>query len=218
MLKGTIFITPNINIIYNTPLNGNTRVVSLDEDGVLGDNKDIISGVCLLPPIEAKIAEADGNERAYDAAYANHLLLPFQQKFIAALIAYLYKGGNLILFLPEIGYTNTMDKLVEHLFRAYGIHVGIIGATDPKIANCYYDAKCIPIWLNLIFSSNVISAYEYLYMYPVDAKIQNQNIMNLLLMQMNPYGETINDKIDYILRFHQKIHVNPKLIQAIESI
>lgn len=218
MLKGTIFITDRLEFIYNAKLNGMTKIISLDEDDILMDSKDIIGGTCLLPPIEAKIAEADGNEQLYDSIYCNHLLLPFQQQFIAALISFLYKGGNLILFLPEIGYNNTSNKLVEHLYRIYGIHPGIIDDPNPQNANCFYDASCIPIWLNLIFLAGVISAYEFLYMYPEDAIISNNDVMNLLIKEINPYGESIQDRINYILRFHKLIHRNPKVLPAIRNL
>ena len=217
MLKGSIYITDNLDVIYNIPMI-NTKIISLDEDGILDTNKDIIGGVCLLPPMEAKIAEADGNEQLYDMIYTDHLLLPFQQQFIAALIAFLYKGGNLILFLPELGYTNTMEKLIEHLYRIYGIHIGLIGSQNPSSANCFYDVKCIPIWLNLIFSAEVISAEEYLFMYPVDAIITNEQVMNMLIDKIQPYGLTINEKRNYILRYHKLIHKNPNVKPAIHGV
>lgn len=215
ILKGTIFITDSLDFIYNAKLDGRTKIISLDEDDILMDSKDIIGGTCLLPPIEAKIAEADGNEQLYDSIYCNHLLLPFQQQFVAALISFLYKGGNLILFLPEIGYNNTSNKLVEHLYRVFGIHPGIVGDKNPQNANCYYDATCIPIWLNLIFGVGAISAYEYLYKYPEDAVLSNNEIMNQLILQINPYGESIQDKINYIERFRRLIHKNPRVVPAI---
>lgn len=218
MLKGSIYITDKLEVIYNAPINNLSKIVSLDEDGILDTNKDIIGGTCLLPPIEAKIAEADGNEQLYDMIYAEHLLLPFQQQFIAALIAFLYKGGNLILFLPELGYTNTIEKLIDHLYRAYGIHIGLIGSQNPVLANCFYDVKCIPIWLNLIFSAEVISAEEYLYMYPVDALITNEQIMNILIDKIQPYGLTINEKRNYIYRYHKLIHKNPNVRPAIYGV
>ena len=219
ILKGTIFITDDIEKIYQIPLNGTNKIVSLDEDDVLDiNNPNIIGGTCLLPPMEAKIAEADGNEVIYDTVYSNHLLSPFQQQFISALVAFLYKGGNLILFLPEIGYTSTLSKLVDHLFKIYGIHVGVINHQNPMVANCYYDDRCIPMWLNMIFTANVISAREYLFMYPADAIITNETVLRKLLDSMKPYGETMKDQRNYILRFHKLIHKNPNVIQAIERI
>ena len=70
----------------------------------------------------------------------------------------------------------------------------------------------------MIYSSNVISAYEYLYLYPSDAIITNQSILNLLMMELQPYGETINEKLEYIKSFHKKIHMNPKVVPAIQSL
>lgn len=218
MLKGTMYITDNIDVIYNTPITNLSKIISLDEDNVLGDYKDIIGGTCLLPPMEAKIAEADGNEQLYDSIYSSHLLIPFQQQFISALIAFLYKGGNVLLFLPELGYTNTSEKLIEHLFRLYGIHPGLIGHQNPQISNWYYDAKCIPIWLNLIYCVGVITTSEYLYMYPTDAIITNEQVLNMIINYLKPYGLTINEKINYIRRYHLLIHKNPKAIPAIESL
>lgn len=218
-LRGTIYITDNLEYIYNLPVNGMTKIVSLDEDEVLdSNNANVIGGTCLLPPMEAKIAEADGNEQMYDTVYSNHLLSPFQQQFIAALIAFLYKGGNLVLFLPELGYTNTMEKFIFHLFRLYGIHVGLIGHQNPQIANCYYDTSCIPIWLNMIYTADVISPWEYLYMYPVDAAITNQAVMNKLIHEIRPYAGTMNEMFEYIKKLHRKIHKNPKVVPALESI
>lgn len=218
MLKGMIFITNDINVVYNFPVGVMSKIVSLDEDRTLGENDNVIGGLSLLPPIEAKIAEADGNEKMYDVIYQNHLLEPAQQGFIAALIAFLYKGGNLLLFLPESGYTNTLDKFIQHLFIIYGIHPGLIGDQNPNKANCFYDTKCIPIWLNLIYTAGVISAEEFLFMYPEDAKISNEAVMFLLIEQINPYGKTINDKIQYICRYHKLVHKNPKVIPVICSL
>ena len=216
-LKGTIFVTDNVDLVLKSSIN-NTKIISLDEDGVLPQSPNIVGGLCLLPPIDAKIAEADVNEQLYDTIYSSHLLEPFQQQFIAALVSYLYKGGNLLLFLPELGYTNTTEKLIEHLFRIYGIHPGLIGNNNPQIANCYYDEKCIPMWLNLIYSARVISAYEYLYEYPADACINNNEILNQLVMELQPYGESYSDRVQYVRRFHQLIHRNPKVVPAISCL
>lgn len=217
MLKGTIFITDNIDQIYNVPLNGSTKIINMDEDGILMENQNIIGGICLLPPMEAKIAEADGNEQKYDAIYSSYLLEPYQQKFISALIAFLYKGGNLLIFLPEIGYNNTTQKLIMHLYTLYGIHIGLIGDPNPVQSNCYYDDKCIPIWLNMIYTARVISPYEYLYEYPVDAPITNEQVLSILIDDIKPYGETLMDRRNYIFRLHKLIHKNPRVQPAIYS-
>ena len=41
--------------------------------------------------------------------------------------------------------------------------------------------------------------------------------MNKLMCDIMPFADTLQDKINYILRLHQLIHKNPKTIPAIES-
>ena len=218
LLKGTIYITEDMNIVNSIPYNSNTKIVNLDEDDILPDSSNILVGTCLLPPIEAKIAEVDGNQTLYDTIYSNHLMMPFQQQFISALLSYLYKGGNLILFLPELGYNNTKDMIIYEMFKLYGIHIGLIGDQNPQKANCYYDETCIPMWLNSIYSVSAISPYEFLYMYPLDAVLNNNVIIRKLVKELNPYGENFNEQVGYIHEFHKKIHINPNVRPAIFNI
>ena len=218
-LKGTMYITDSEDIVYTVPRDANIRIVSLDEDGILDrtNNPSILVGTCLLPPVEAMIAEADGNEQLYDLAYNRHLLEPYQQSFISALLSYLYKGGNLILFLPELG-TCTREKLVYHLYDRYGIHPGVIGSQDPIKANWYSDDKCIPLWLNMIYTVHAITAYEYLYMYPEDAEINNKFVISELLKEIRPYEDTYYEKINNIIRLHKLIHKKKNVTNPIEEV
>lgn len=213
MLKGAIYITDSLDIVYNIPSNSNIKIVSLDEDDILDRkaNPGIILGTCLLPPMDAMIAEADGNEQLYDTVYSAHLLDIYQQQFIAALLAYLYKGGNLIMFLPELGQ-NTRNKLIFHLYSAYGICPGII-EPDPNRnvpyiikSNWGIDLKCVPIWMNMIYSVHAISAYEFLAMYPIDAQINNKFVISELIKELKPYADTYNEKVNNIINLHKLIH------------
>lgn len=219
ILKGSIMITDSTDVVYQFPLDGLHKIINLDEDDVLPENNNVIGGTCLLPPVAAKIAEADGNEPEYDNIYIDHLLAPFQQQFIAALLAFLYKGGNLLLFLPELGYTNTRDKLIALLYRAYGIAIGIVSPNPTACTTCFYDTTCIPIWLNLIYSTRIISAYEYLSMFPIDANLNtNPKIMEMLISDIRPYSDTIGGKINYILHYHKHIHEKPGLSTGIKRL
>lgn len=218
ILKGGIYITDKIEVIYNIPLNGPMKVISLDEDGVLAETENILKGTCLLPPIEAKIAEVDGNESQYDMIYSDYLMQPYQREFIGALLSVLYKGGSLMIFLPEIGYNNTMNKFIRFMWELYGVHIGIVDSPNPNEANCYYDETCVPMWLNMIYASNVIDAYEYLTQYPIDAIIESVPIMDKLVDEINPCADTINDRRNYIIHLHQQLHKNPKVRPAVTAI
>lgn len=223
-LSGTIYLTDREDIVYNAPMNPipglgmGTIIVSLDEDDVLIKAANIIGGLCLLPPIPCKIAESDGNEQLYDTLYASHLMEPVQQEFMAALISVLYRGGNIIFFLPDLDYDYTKEKLIEHLFRTYGLHVGLINHPNPMVANCYYDEKCIPIWINLMYSVGSINGYDYLRIYPSDAIINNQAVINRLLDELNPYGNSIAEQQNYLIRLHQLLHKDPRIKMAVSNI
>lgn len=210
MLKGNIYITDNFNIIKESNLSL-IKVIIMDED--FDDQymtKDMILGTILLPPIEAKIAEADGNEQKYDYIYSSYLLRFEVEKYISAIIAFLYRGGSLMLYINDMDYTNTKKKFVELFYKLYGIHIGIIEEGNPQDANCYYDATCMPMWMNLIFLADVIYPEEYLFKYPLDAKIPD-NIMNKLMDIMKPIGDTINDRIKFIENYRAKLKVIPNL-------
>lgn len=216
ILKGSIYLTDDINVVYQFPIGPTGKIINLDEDELLPKDNNVIGGTCLLPPIAAKIAESDGDEQSYDNFYRDHLLESYQQEFIGALLAFLYKGGNLLIFLPDMGYTVTRDKLCGLIYQLYGIHIGIIN--DQINGNCYYDNTAIPIWLNLIYEARVISGYEYLTMYPIDAVLNNQKIMNLLLDELKPYDRTYEEKINHILQLHKQLHKNNKIIMPIRYI
>lgn len=217
VLKGTMYITDKEEFIYNADFR-TTRIISLDEDGILMDSDKILVGTCLLPPPEAKIAEVDNNERLYDMAYSGHLLEPNQQEFIAALLAYMYQGGNLILFLPEVGYTYTLEKLIQHMWNIYGLHIGIIGHLNPNIANFYCDNRCLPIWMNLIYLTDTMNARAYLYHYPSDAPINNQQVLAKLIDELRPYGLSINEKIASLDHYRIALHKDQTVRQVISSI
>ena len=217
--KGNIFITSNVSVVYNTPLNSNVRIISLDEDGILAENDSIIKGTCLLLPIDAKIAEADGNEQLYDVIYANHLSAPYQYDFIGALLAFLFKVGDLILFLPDMEYTNTIKKFIELMYKRYGVHIGFIDTpNDPVLSCCRYDERCLPMWLNMMYNIDAIGIYEYLYLYPSDARIEPPYILEKVIKQFDPYGNTLNEQIQYIDKFRNNIKKNYNLKPAIHPI
>lgn len=215
ILKGNIYITSDINVVYGYPLGINNKVINLDEDGLLQeDDQNIIGGSCLLPPMLAKIAESDGNEYEYEMLYKEHLLDPYQQGFVAALLAALYKNKNLLLFLPELGYSFTRDSLCKYIYQLYGINIGIMEmdkVAGPIVKTlCFCDKSAAPIWLNLIYEARVMTPYEYLINYPEDADLKtNMKIMNLLIEDLKPYGNTIGEKINIIVNFHKALHKNP---------
>lgn len=221
MLKGNIFITSNINDVYNRPINRKVVVVNLDEEKKLSNTiPDCIEGTCLLPPVEAKIAEVDGDEMKYNSLYLSHLYN--QQDFMSAIICFLYRGsGDILIYLPD-EFNYTKQKLLEFLFNVYGIHVGDIN--NPQNSQCFYDLKSIPFWLNIMYIRDLISCMEWLRLMPLDAYTPdgvlggNPEAFMKVVYDINLYANTMEEKVELVKQFHQKIHQNPDIKPAIRGV
>lgn len=218
ILKGNIYITTDENIIreaiYNRP---DVKVISLTEEGQLKDidPRCYVSGTILLPPLDAIIAEIDGDEQKYDMIYFAHMSSPSVKEYMSSIIAFLYKGGKLLLYFPSENYNNTLKKMLYFILIQYGIHIGIIGDTNPDNARCYFDANLECLQLDLIyFYTGIMDWREYLYMYPLNFPISNQ-ILDILMNQIRPYGNTYEERLNVIQRLRVGIKENPNLINPI---
>lgn len=220
ILKGNILITDNKDIIMKTlNMRPDIKLISLDEENSLGlDPSVVIPGTILLPPPEAIIAEVDGNEQKYNMIYQAHLLSEPVKEYMSSILAFLYKGGKLLLYYPNSEYNNTMKNMLFFILILYGIHIGIIGDPSQDNATCYYDANLDNIQLDLIYYyTNILDWKEYLFNYPPNYPIPDQ-IMNILFKQINPYGNTFNEKLEVINRLRAGIKKNPYLINPIMEV
>ena len=220
ILKGNILITDNKDIIMKTlNMRPDIKLISLDEENSLGlDPSVVIPGTILLPPPEATIAEVDGNEQKYNMIYQAHLLSEPVKEYMSSILAFLYKGGKLLLYYPNSEYNNTMKNMLFFILILYGIHIGIIGDPSQDNATCYYDANLDNIQLDLIYYyTNILDWKEYLFNYPPNYPIPDQ-IMNILFKQINPYGNTFNEKLEVINRLRAGIKKNPYLINPIMEV
>ncbi len=220
MLSGTIFITSDFEKIKSLPVAGGVMVISLDEDNRLSEiSPNIIEGTCLLPPVEAKIAEVDGDMMRYDEIYLSYLYT--QQDFMSAIVAFLYKGGNMIIYLPE-DYSYTKDKFCEFIFKIYGIHIGDMENHNYDYDKCFYDLKSIPFWLNMMFKRDIISWLDWTRLMPLDAISMDGVIggdkvaFNKAVYCMNPYYDgDISLMYKEFIRFFKVAHINPNAVPAI---
>ena len=219
ILKGNILITTDKNIILETLRSRpDIKIISLDEENELRlDPRIVIPGTILLPPVEAKIAEVDGNEDLYNMIYSKYLVSEPVKEYMSSILAYLYMGGKILLYFPDNDYNNTIKKLLFFILVSYGIHIGIIGDKNPENTMCYFDAQLEPTQLLYIyFYTNVMSWQEFLYYYPDNFMIPDY-VMNVLFNQIKPYGDNLQQKLEVINRLRVGIKKNQRLINPIQS-
>ena len=208
IIHGSVMITDSLELIFAIP-DQSIKVLSLDEEGKLNPQlPNVINATCLLPPINALIAEADGNEELYDIYYYEHLNSPLCQQFIGAIIAYLYKGGSFMVFAPQLRDTIAILKLRHHLWLLYGIGFGIC-QTDTKFE---LDYRCIPIWLGMMYDARVVSPYAFLALYPSDAQISPIHLQKLIV-DLAPFASSLDEASQIITDIRTKIQSTNKPVR-----
>lgn len=221
ILRGNIYITSEKDIIFQALQSNDPglKIISIDEDKTLGfENDRIIPGTILLPPIDAKIAELDGDEQKYDIIYSIHLQTDPVKQYMAGILAFLFNGGRLLIYYPDQEYNNTKIKLLAFIFIIYGVHIGILGDNNPDNATCFYDANLEHFQLDLIFQfTRIIDWRTYLILYPLEFPIPDQ-ILDILFMELHPYGLTLKERLDEIDRLRARLKENPNVVRALIAI
>ena len=208
ILKGDMSITDNIDfirdIIYSPP-NDNVKVISVEEVPTIDTSlPNVIGGAFILPPIDAMMAAANGDEEAFYNLYIDHMNTAPVMDFVSLLISALYRGISLILFFP-VDDLDLKKYILDIFWKRYGIMIGEIG-----IRPCQYDITATPIWLESTFETGIIDPIQFLQLYPKEADIQDRMIYKLV-MAINPIADTYQEKANYINSLKFKLKEKPNL-------
>lgn|SRR5574344_1231583 len=199
ILKGEISITDNFPFARDVLFDGSStaRIINMDEDCAEFhiQHPRLLGGECLLPPMDALIAEQDNNERLYDDIYNAHFNDPYINQFVTALIASLYQGNNLLIYINSFN-SNTFKKFYYLFDARYGIHMGTM-PENGQITKCSYDIRCTPLWINMLYDANLINPLQVLYDYPVDAPFPPA-IEERLIIEIGIYGSDYAEKVRYL--------------------
>lgn len=197
MIKGWMALSTDPKYCYEMSTIPNTKIISLDEDNTYPEidpkiNNGVIHGTILLPAPEVLWAEIDGDEYKFNSLYFEQLMSINISEFIYTLIGYLYRGGNIIIYTENI--STSIRYLIDFFQNAYGIHMAT-SESNPFT----FDLTCVPMWAIGIYSLGIITPFEFLKEFPIDAEI-SKDIYTKLIVDINPYSELNNyyEKIDYI--------------------
>ena len=98
MIKGTIYITSDINLCLSNLNVCKTIIIAEDIDNYFIPDK--IGGSLLLPPYEALAAIIDDDDEKFRYEYLTYLNTnPTVNKFIDIILQALIAGTNIILFI-----------------------------------------------------------------------------------------------------------------------
>lgn len=215
ILVSNVIITENVNEaleFINTP---NYKILSMSELGDIPlDHPNVVGGQCLLPPMDALIAAEDNKPQLFDQIYSAHFHEDFQVTFVSALLAYLYNGGNLMIYFPGLMSQEDVSgkKFVEHAWLELGILPG------NRYTQVNYNTNFVGLWLDLLYMHDLITPQEYMFYYP-DIPM-NIMFINKLMIDLRPYGITMDEssRINYIEYLRDKISENSKVISPIYQI
>lgn len=160
MLKGTIYITYDVNLCLTNLSTCKTIVVADEPDVYNIPGK--IGGSLLVPPYQALAAVIDGDEEKFRYEYINYLATDMVvSRFINIILQALIAGTNMIILLDKEG--PKFDMLLKQYFAMFfGI---ILGDANTQFQ---FDPNYIPAILNKLYADDDINAGYFLSLYPLN--------------------------------------------------
>lgn len=176
---GTIYLTSDLAVVQRTLQTRSAKVVIIDEENPYPEAMDMVTmASILLPPYEALSAMVDGETDLFKQIYFEYLDRPEPANFMAILIMCIYRGINLLLYLPN-DEADFLTPLIGK-FCMFGVMIG--DQARPFIL----DPAAEGLRLSFLTYYGVMSAEEYLQrlppMCPIDA-----NVLPALIKYYNPH-------------------------------
>ena len=164
-ILGTLYTADDPNfvraVLYNPQFAANTIVMSMDEedDSLEREFPDRVQvSTILCAPPSAIYKDIDGNHEEFITDYNEYLDSPPVTEFIAAVLAHMHRGGNILLYIPEFTEDSIwVNVLLINLFTRFGITVGM-----SKDKNFEYDPKYDAVIANIIYSYGYIDIIDYM--------------------------------------------------------
>ena len=212
MLKGQLWATSDINEVMLAIQNGFKAIYLGDPvsaNPVIKEN--FVFGTSLTPDNEAMAMKIDGNDYAFLQMYFSSLHSAPATELISVILACLFKGTNIMLFLPpEAKDLNFIEYLLQFIQINYGV------MTRTKSTQFGFDMKFKDKVLELLYLNSLINAQEFL----VKSDNVNDNILKKLVVELRPMVENPRD-LDQILQWFsnykdQLISANKPLINGVQ--
>lgn len=205
MFNAGIYITCDPQLVFNAPY-VNQRVIAITESinelnifppGIVN------MGTILTPNIETMAAELDKEYEVSDMMYREYLTGPVQDQFIVLMLAALYKGTNILLYIPKDEYFGLSFKnvLLDHIYKMYGVVVG-----TPEI-QFTFDPNFFYKIIGKFYLYDFITLDEFVMSYPENVGFE-QNVLAKLTNDVKPVIMSTDPNVfnDYFMRYVKNCH------------
>lgn len=200
MFNGVIYLTCDDRLFMESIANGYAGVII---SGNIPNNHPLVTttgasiGSLLLPPPTASMAEVDGDVQRYINIYREHLYQQNQMEFISALLAGIYKGRNIIIYMtPEEFQMSFPITLLQFFTDTFGVNIGT--ETRPFSIN----PNTTSTILCMMYLNNMINAQEFFQGQPKYLIEPVDMIANKLFLEQLPYinpNPSITDIVEYYI-------------------
>lgn len=181
MLKGSIYITTDINVLRQM-MSTNKIVIVGEPDQALVQSTNALVASVLLPPYNCMMAKMDNDINQFTMLYYNHLMSNEVSNFIAAIIRALYNGTNILLYSTQDEFSLYFEQFYNFMIANYGIYIGT-PANQFMVDSTLNWKLCSALYLFELFTVE-----EFFINYPSGIQIPDDVIMKLIY-ELNPYVE-----------------------------
>jgi len=194
--KNCLFISNDFNDVRGAIANGITVVALVDNADDYRFLNCVIMGV-LLPPYESLSAEIDGNKPL--AAQIYYQFLFSKLDIFANLLAAIYRGKRLLLFVPEdesmnFGFVNV---LISFFAQTFGITPGIPGTSECIVNDGDIFSANIA---DTMFVNGLINIQEYCILMPASIP-PSENACGRLMQFMNYRFDSMQQCVQYCTQY-----------------
>ena len=150
---------------------------------------------CLLPNYEAVSHYINGDYPNFSRVYNECLMYPESVIYFTTMISAMLNNIPLgfVFGTEEIEQVATVEFL-NHFALCYGIHLGHIYpfCNQPPNNGGWMERRFSGANMTLLYTNNLLTAEEYLYVFPHDMKIDPQTMQKLVFELRPPVADPTN--------------------------
>lgn len=186
MINGRVFATKDQAYAMQC-LNQGFKVIYVgDVQSITPQERDAyVVASYLVPDYAALSAHIDGNEQEFVRLYYLGLSSKPAMEMFAAIIACLYKGYNVVFYIPQS--EETLD-FIEYLLKFIEFNFGIM--TQTRTTPFAFNQEFIDKDIELLYLTNLVTYQEFL---QITHNLDDVTI-DKLIQEVNPPEELRNDR------------------------